>query len=241
MRRVSRLGPLIIAVLVTGLLVFVAWFMLWHYLGGGAWRSEVSVRDAQLLSPDRLALMVASCHGAPRVSLEETDVDVQVKVISFSTPLRGGLDCLDRVEIPLQEPLGDRIVVDQHTGQSVNVSTAIPSPELSTNPHFPQMREDGDAMDALLVGDLVLENGCLRLQSMDGTDHLLIWPLRFELTVDGQNIRISNDSGVSLSVGEEIGFGGGEMPLAHLQTLVEEPVPNDCPGPYWVIGEIPAN
>ncbi len=101
--------------------------------------------------------MVASCHGAPRVPLEETDVDVQVKVISFSTPLRGGLDCLDRVEVHLQEPLGDRIVVDKHTGQSVSVSTAIPQPGLLTNPHFPQMREDGDAMDALLEGELVLK------------------------------------------------------------------------------------
>ena len=117
----GRLGPLIIAVVITGLLVFVACFMVWHHLGGGAWRSEVSVKSASLLSPDRLELIVASCHGAPQVSLEETDVDVQVKVISFSTPLRGGMDCLDIVQGHLREPLRDRIVVDKHTGQSVTV------------------------------------------------------------------------------------------------------------------------
>ena len=33
-------------------------------------------------------------------------------------------------------------------------------PDLSTTPHFPQLREDGDGMDALHVGELVLENGC---------------------------------------------------------------------------------
>ena len=113
--------------------------------------------------------------------------------------------------------------------------------ESTTNPHFPQMREDGDIMEALHVGELVLDNGCLRSRNIDGTDYLLIWPQRFELTVDGQDIRISDDSGVSLSVGQEIGFGGGEMPLDHLHTLVEQPVPNDCPGPYWIVGEIPAD
>ena len=84
--------------------------------------SAVSVKSASLISPDRLELLVDSCHGAPRVSLEETDNDVHVKVIAFSTPLRGGIDCLETVEVFLQEPLGDRIVVDKHTGQTVAIS-----------------------------------------------------------------------------------------------------------------------
>ena len=45
---------------------------------------------------------------------------------------------------------------------------------------------------------------------------------------------------MSLSVGEEISIGGGEAPLSEAQTFVEEPLPSDCPGPYWVVGEIPA-
>ena len=83
----GRIGMAIATVVVVGLLVFVACFMIWHHIGGGAWLSAVSVKSALLLSPDRLELIVASCHGAPRVSLEEKDVDVRVKVISFSTPL----------------------------------------------------------------------------------------------------------------------------------------------------------
>ena len=118
-----RLGPLIVAVVVTGLLVFVACFMLWHHLGGGAWRGEVRVMDAVLLAPQRLDLGVASCNGAPRVSLRETDVDVQVEVLAFSTPFRGGDECDDHVEVYLREPLGDRGVVDNHTGQAVSVRT----------------------------------------------------------------------------------------------------------------------
>ncbi len=123
----GRLGPIIIAVLVTGLVVFVACFAVWLNLGGGAWRGEVSVMEVQLRypdRPDRLSLAVASCNGAPRVSLfRETDIDVQVKVIAFSTPFHGGNDCRDVVEVTLREPLGDRVVVDRHTGQLVSVRT----------------------------------------------------------------------------------------------------------------------
>ena len=119
----GRLGPTIVAVVVTAVVVFVACFMVWHHLGGGAWRSEVSVMEAVLLAPQRLDLGVASCNGAPRVSLRETDVDVQVRVMSFSAPFRGGNECDDHVEVYLREPLGDRVVVDRHTGQLVSVRT----------------------------------------------------------------------------------------------------------------------
>ena len=97
--------------------------MVWHHLGGGAWLSEVKVVEARLQSPDRLSLLVASCQGAPRVSLlRETDIDVQVKVSAFSTPSRGGKDCLDRVELRLKRQLGDRTLVDKHSGQLVDVA-----------------------------------------------------------------------------------------------------------------------
>ena len=50
----GRLGTTIVAVVITGLVVFVACLLVWHHLGGGAWRSDVSVKSALLLSPDRL-------------------------------------------------------------------------------------------------------------------------------------------------------------------------------------------
>ena len=122
----GRVGPIIIAVVVTGVVVFVACFMVWHNLGGGAWRGEVRVMEAHLLDPDRpdrLTLGVTSCNGAPRASFRKTDIDVQVKAIAFSTPFHGGQDCMDLVDVYLQEPLGDRVVIDGHTGQVVSVRT----------------------------------------------------------------------------------------------------------------------
>jgi len=113
--------------------------------------------------------------------------------------------------------------------------------ELLTTPHFPQQGERDYVMEALLEGELVLEGGCLRVKSEYGEDHLLIWPPGVRLTVDGRDVVISNGSGVSLAVGEESRVGGGEASLAHAQTFVTEPLPSDCPGPYWVVGEIPAS
>ena len=82
----------------------------------------------------------------------------------------------------------------------------------------------------------MIEHGRIRVENMNGVDHLFIWPLGFELSVDGEDIRISDNSGGSLSVGEEVRIGGGEAPLALVQVLLERP---DCPGPYWVVGDIP--
>ena len=113
--------------------------------------------------------------------------------------------------------------------------------DLPPDIHFPQVREDGAVPTALLEGELTLEGGCLRVTRPSGFGHLLIWPQRFNLIVDGRDIRIIGDPGVSLSVGDEISIGGGEVPLRHLQTLVEEPIPSDCSGPYWLVGEVPTS
>ena len=114
---------LIVAVVATGLAVVVAGLFLLIGLGGYTWRHEVSVVDAESLSPYSLRLSVASCHKNPELSmLRETDVDVQVKVVADSHPfLQGRNDCQDSVEVKLQEPLGRRVVVDKRTGRVVSV------------------------------------------------------------------------------------------------------------------------
>ena len=125
----GRLKLLIVAtVAVIGLLAFAVWLILG--LNGYTWRGEVSVESASLRSPDRLTLVIDPCNKNPEVSLlRETDVDVQVKVTvdSHLFPL-GGSDCGgDTVEVQLREPLGDRVVVDKHTGQRVSVRAFRPT------------------------------------------------------------------------------------------------------------------
>ena len=122
------LGHLICTVVVTGLVVFVACVCFWYNFAGGGWRGAVTVDGATYLYPYGLSLGVGSCLGGPEVTLlRETDDDVQVKVVAFTRPFHGGRACAEGVAVRLQEPLGDRIVVDGHTGQRVNLRGVRPS------------------------------------------------------------------------------------------------------------------
>ena len=58
---------------------------LFFFIGNGrdTSRAGVSVTEARLIAPDKLRLNVNSCNKNARAShLEETDVDVQVKVVA---------------------------------------------------------------------------------------------------------------------------------------------------------------
>ena len=93
-------------------------------------------------------------------------------------------------------------------------------------------------LEADLVGDLVLENRCLRVTSVNGTNFMLIWPAGSQLTTDGRGaLQVLDNWGTSLLVGQEIRIGGGVLSGVRLRSWVEEPIPPDCPGPYWAVGE----
>ena len=114
---------MVVVVVIALPLVFVSGWCL----GGGIWRGEVRVMEVRLSSSNWLELVVASCNGEPAVTmLRETDRDVHVKVTASSTPLRGGGDCVDIVGVRLKEPLGDRTVIDRHTGLEVTVIRVNP-------------------------------------------------------------------------------------------------------------------
>jgi hypothetical protein len=129
-RRPGRKIVAIIAMVAIGLLLFAAWSAFsgkYSFLRGYEWRVGVRVALAELRSPDSLVLNVDSCNGNPEVVLlREMDVDVQVKVVSGRFPFSGGRDdCADGVEIQLRQPLGDRVLIDKHSGQTVSVMRAV--------------------------------------------------------------------------------------------------------------------
>ncbi|MCH7984345.1 MAG: hypothetical protein IIC28_10285 [Chloroflexi bacterium] len=123
----SRTGRIVVAIVVIGTLFFFAvvssFSGQWSFLRGFTLRTAVDVMEAESRPSDRLRVGVASCNADPEVVLfRETDDDVQIKVVSSKWPFRGGADdCQDGVIVQLQQPLGDRVVVDKHTGQPVNV------------------------------------------------------------------------------------------------------------------------
>jgi len=101
---------------------------------------------------------------------------------------------------------------------------------------FPQLKmRSGAFMEALLTGELVLEDCYLRI---DGT--LIIWQPDYFVNNNDGTIEILDRNGeVVARVGEEVCMGGGEITsIEHINKLLKEPLPQDCEGPYWLMGEI---
>ena len=112
------------AAFVTALLVVAACIYVWIDLGGGAMYGPANVKAAESHPSNRLRLILDSCYEfirTPRLELTPGG-EVKVEVVAFSTyPRKVG--CRDYVDVHTRNPLGDRMVIDGHTGQSVSVRT----------------------------------------------------------------------------------------------------------------------
>jgi len=115
-------------------------------------------------------------------------------------------------------------------GDSANTSTSAPFFPVQKDPNPPTY------MTAELVGELVLKDGCLRVD-----EFLLVWPHGFSVSTDDGVIHIIDDNGKSIMrVGDKIklGGGGGEMPSEHIAIYSAELPSGRCSGPYWIVGEV---
>lgn len=134
----------------------------------------------------------------------------------------------DHVEvIIIYKPLGDDIPF-----------AVTPDPTI----HFPQLRTRSAAfMEALLVGKLVVEEGCLRIVGNGGGgSHLVIWQPDYFINNNEGVIELWDREGdVVARVGEEVRMGGGEAVLTEkLLHQLREPLSEQCEGPYWLMGEL---
>lgn len=127
----------------------------------------------------------------------------------------------------IYEPVGDNPPFD------VTPEPSILMPQL-------QMRSP-DFMQALLIGQLVVEDGCLRVRSGEHSV-LIIWQADYYLNNRDGTIEILNETGkVVAQVGETVEMGGGfELLTAELEALLREPIPEECNRPegVWVMGEL---
>jgi hypothetical protein len=111
--------------------------------------------------------------------------------------------------------------------------------------HFPQeIKPPSVYIDTLWIeGKLVLDNGCLRVSRaknlLAGDNFLLIWDPRFSTRTEQGIVQVI-DSGtgeVLASVGDFVTIGDGGDLTNPTWLWLKQPIPNECPGPYWVIGE----
>ncbi|NJC98087.1 MAG: hypothetical protein C3F07_10945 [Anaerolineales bacterium] len=105
--------------------------------------------------------------------------------------------------------------------------------------HFPQrIRVPSVGLDGIVEGELMLVNGCLRVSKVSDGSVLLIWDPRFSTRTEQGVIQVidSNTGEVFASVGDYIKVGGGSFPKG---VWLKQPIPKECPGPYWAIGDPP--
>ena len=100
----------------------------------------------------------------------------------------------------------------------------------------------GDA--ALVEGIAVMEDGCLLLQTADGTRYLPLWPQDMHLgkindlpAVLGPNRDLLAEVG-DINPTDRVELGGSEVPRARATELVGA-IPERCAvGRYWVVGDV---
>lgn len=118
-----------------------------------------------------------------------------------------------------------------------------PSSDPSKTIFFPrQKKTEGEraVMEALTRGTLVLTDNCIRLERGESlANYLLIWPPDFDFTSENGTIKILNgENEIMASIGDRVEMGGGEIHLlSQLDKFIQEQIPSQCPGPYWIIGE----
>ena len=103
---------------------------------------------------------------------------------------------------------------------------------------MPQLKQrDAVFMEALLIGELVVQDGCLRINNENGST-LIIWQADYYLTDNNSILAILDEKGtVVAQIGEIVYMGGGEQPAVN-EVEMRQPIPKQCSGPYWRMGKI---
>ena len=95
-------------------------------------------------------------------------------------------------------------------------------------------------MEALTNGTLGLKENCIYLERGESlANYLLIWPPYYYFSNENGSIQIVDGEGkIVASIGDRVEMSGGEIhSLSMLDKSIQEQVPPQCPGPYWIIGE----
>lgn len=115
-RRVPRLR-LVLAILVLLAAVIAAVYVY----ATAELRRPVEIYSATV-SNNVVILEVSSCGGEPTVTeLDQLDGEVRISVESTTRLIGTAAECLDGLEVQLDAPLRDRVLIDGSNGQPVEV------------------------------------------------------------------------------------------------------------------------
>jgi hypothetical protein len=208
------------------------------YIKGKAWAGLVEVRQARLTLAELEAV-----HAETRQAFAGLDFEVS-----------SGLDVQgNRIEVWVTDPAWferelqaaniqlpdyvDLVKVEGQSAQGLDIF-ATPSVPGVAFPRQEPVEGVREAMEAELIGELMLVDGCLQIQSVYGDGRYLpIWPPDFTLNGRDEEIEVLDGTGqVMARVGEEVYMGGGEGSAGALPDCVHQQLPPGCTGPYWIVG-----
>jgi hypothetical protein len=112
--------------------------------------------------------------------------------------------------------------------------------EVSSVTYFPVQKDGYEALAypmALMQGQLVIDNGYLKLKAAGGSGEgtLIVWPPGSKLETQDGVCTIVNREGTAIArVGENLKIGGGVMTAETVLKYTGQSPPEDCKGPYWL-------
>jgi len=133
---------------------------------------------------------------------------------------------------------------DRESTNTPPLDTAVETVSTSSfGAHFPQTNTILGNTDALITGKLALDNGCLRVSetnTINEESYLLIWDETFSIRTEQGIVQVidSNTGEVLASVGDYVEVGGGiVVGIIEVEMALKEPLPQECPEPYWLVGD----
>jgi hypothetical protein len=209
------------------------------YIEDKAWVDLVEVRPARVTLSSLEAVLAETGRILDKLdfkvsfSLNEPENRVEVYVTDqpwFEGELqKANLQLPDYVEL---------VTVAGQQVQDVDICATPAVPDVA----FPrQAPVEGirEVMEAELIGELVLDNGCLRVNSIYGDGSILpVWPPEFTLGAENDVLQVLDGTGqVVARVGEEVYMGGGEGLSRAMAQCMRQQLPAACTGPYWIVGD----
>lgn len=209
---------------------------------------------------DELASVVeARTVEESRVMLEESKNKIISALLELGIPVGSELNVYEnRINIYVNETNRvqfDKALQDKQIDISDNVDvitvwnmgqTGQAANPPSLGDHFPQLINMPNAYYDLppIEGKVVLENGCLRISAIKETwagadNFLIIWDARFSTRREQGVVQITNSltNEVLASVGDYAVVAGNKIDKETMPSELKEPIPDECSGPYWLIGE----
>ena len=223
------------------------------YIQNKPWADLVEVRKASATLVELESALHKTIQALDRLGfdvncgLNEMENRVEVWVTDrawFEAVLREA-----NIQLPEHVEL---VVVEGHSAKGIDIC-ATPSVPGVAFPRQGPVEGTRVVMEAELIGELVLVNGCLRVKSIyDGRSLLPVWPPEFTLkaekratvaaqdeiqVLDGTGQVVARVGGSGTVAPQEVYMGGGEGSATSLADCVRQQLPGDCTGPYWIVGE----